>query len=61
MSNGERLAMWAAIIGAPIAFAALSVYSLNVRGYFAFGGEWLSFLLPFFTRIGIEVRRNHAR
>lgn len=59
MSNGERLAMWAAIIGAPILFAALAAYSLQVRGYVAFGGEWLSFLLPFFTRIGIEIRRGN--
>lgn len=59
MTNGERLAMLAAIIGAPIVFAALSVYSLKVRGYFAFGGEYLSFLLPFFTRIGIEIRRGN--
>lgn len=58
MTNGERLAMLAAIIGAPIMFAALSVYSLKARGYFAFGGEYLSFLLPFFTRILIEVRRG---
>ena len=57
MTNGERLAMWAAIVLAPILFAALAVYSLKARGYLAFGGEWLSFLLPFFMRVAIEVRR----
>lgn len=59
MTNGERLAMWAAVILAPIAFAVLAAYSYRVRGYVAFGGEWLSFLLPFFTRIAIEVRRGN--
>lgn len=58
MTNGERLAMWAAIVLAPILFAALSVYSYHARGYLAFGGEWLLFLLPFFTRVAIEVRRG---
>ena len=58
MTNGERLAMWAAIILAPIMFAALAVYSYQARGYLAFGGEWLSFLLPFFARVAIEVRRG---
>lgn len=58
MTNGERLAMWAAIILAPILFTALAVYSYHARGYLAFGGEWLSFLLPFFMRVAIEVRRG---
>lgn len=60
MTNGERLATWAAVILAPVLFAALAAYAFRARGYLAFGGEWLLFLVPFFVRVAIEIRRGNV-
>lgn len=59
MTAQEVLAMRAAWVVAFVAFGALCAYSYDVRGYAAFGGEWLMFMIPLFVRVLLEVRRAH--